>query len=108
MGNQVVVNGAGSELGRAAIAAVSKARGMQLVGAVDSQFDGQDAGQVLLDVSASFLQAFNEEKIAFKKFLHYDKINPSSRSSCSRRIMAQIPEPGTSNLLLRVGVLFRR
>jgi chloroplast NAD(P)H dehydrogenase len=46
MGYQVVVNGAGSELGRAAIAAVSKARGMQLVGAVDSQFDGQDAGQV--------------------------------------------------------------
>ncbi|KAH8973871.1 hypothetical protein BDL97_01G070500 [Sphagnum fallax] len=43
---KVVVNGAGSELGRAAIAAVSKARGMQLVGAVDSQFDGQDAGQV--------------------------------------------------------------
>jgi len=76
MGYQVVVNGAGSELGRAAIAAVSKARGMQLVGAVDSQFDGQDAGQVLLDVSASFLQAFNEEKIAFKNFLHYDKIKP--------------------------------
>jgi hypothetical protein len=46
------------------------------VGAVDSQFDGQDAGQVLLDVSASFLQAFNEEKIAFKNFLHYDKIKP--------------------------------
>ncbi len=68
-----MVNGAGSELGRAAIAAVSKARGMQLVGAVDSQFDGQDAGQVLLDVFASFLRAFNEEKIAFKKILHYDK-----------------------------------
>lgn len=67
MGNQVVVNGAGSELGRAAIAAVTKARGMQLVGAVDSQFDGQDAGQVLLDVSASFFTSFQWREDCIQK-----------------------------------------
>ncbi|KAJ7539942.1 hypothetical protein O6H91_11G116100 [Diphasiastrum complanatum] len=43
---KVVVNGAGTELGRAAIAAVSKARGMEVAGAVDSIYVGQDAGEV--------------------------------------------------------------
>lgn len=43
---KVVVNGAGSELGKAAVAAVHKARGMELAGALDSKFQGQDAGEV--------------------------------------------------------------
>lgn len=43
---KVVVNGAGSDLGKAAVAAIHKARGMELAGAVDSKFQGQDAGEV--------------------------------------------------------------
>ncbi|KAL2653882.1 hypothetical protein R1flu_022010 [Riccia fluitans] len=43
---KVVVNGAAGELGRAAIAAISRARGMEVAGAVDMQFVGQDAGEV--------------------------------------------------------------
>ncbi|BFI25256.1 chloroplast NAD(P)H dehydrogenase [Marchantia polymorpha subsp. ruderalis] len=43
---KVVVNGAGRELGRAAIAAIHKARGMEVAGAVDVQFVGRDAGEI--------------------------------------------------------------
>eukprot|EP00249_Psilotum_nudum_P006291 c19616_g1_i1 orf=89-1018(+) len=43
---KVVVNGACKEVGKAAIAAVTKARGMQLAGAVDTVFVGKDAGEV--------------------------------------------------------------
>jgi len=44
---QVVIIGATKEIGRTAIVAVSKARGMELAGAIDSQGIGEDAGQVL-------------------------------------------------------------
>ena len=54
----MVVNGAGSEVGKAAIAAIHKARGMQLAGAVDSIFQGKDAGEVMLLLCAvSFIIA---------------------------------------------------
>ncbi|KAG0564874.1 hypothetical protein KC19_8G146800 [Ceratodon purpureus] len=43
---KVVVNGVGSELGKAAVLAIHKARGMELAGALDSKFQGQDAGEV--------------------------------------------------------------
>ncbi|KAG6554447.1 hypothetical protein Mapa_003825 [Marchantia paleacea] len=43
---KVVVSGAGRELGRAAIVAIQKARGMEVAGAVDVQFVGRDAGEV--------------------------------------------------------------
>ncbi|KAL3685935.1 hypothetical protein R1sor_003957 [Riccia sorocarpa] len=43
---KVVVNGAAGELGRTAIAAISKARGMEVAGAVDVQEVGRDAGEV--------------------------------------------------------------
>lgn len=45
---QVVVNGAGTPLGRAAIRAISAARGMEVAAAVDSSatLAGQDAGEV--------------------------------------------------------------
>ncbi|XP_024359335.1 dihydrodipicolinate reductase-like protein CRR1, chloroplastic isoform X2 [Physcomitrium patens] len=43
---KVVVNGAGSELGKAAVAAIHKARGMEVAGALDSKYQGQDAGEV--------------------------------------------------------------
>lgn len=43
---KVVVNGACSPLGKAAISAVVKARGMELGGAVDSTCVGKDAGEV--------------------------------------------------------------
>jgi chloroplast NAD(P)H dehydrogenase len=44
---KVVIIGATREIGRTAIVAVSKARGMELAGAIDSQCVGLDAGEVL-------------------------------------------------------------
>ncbi|XP_021284430.1 dihydrodipicolinate reductase-like protein CRR1, chloroplastic isoform X2 [Herrania umbratica] len=43
---KVVVNGAAKEIGRAAVVAVTKARGMEVAGAVDSYFIGEDIGKV--------------------------------------------------------------
>jgi hypothetical protein len=43
---QVIVNGACSPIGKAAIRAITKARGMELGGAIDSIFVGMDAGEV--------------------------------------------------------------
>ncbi|KAJ0974565.1 hypothetical protein J5N97_016530 [Dioscorea zingiberensis] len=43
---EVVINGATKDIGKAAILAVSRARGMEVAGAVDSQFVGQDAGKI--------------------------------------------------------------
>ncbi|KAK8656016.1 hypothetical protein V6N13_108577 [Hibiscus sabdariffa] len=43
---KVVINGAAKEIGRAAVIAVTKARGMEVAGAVDSYCVGQDIGQV--------------------------------------------------------------
>ncbi|KAF3321321.1 putative 4-hydroxy-tetrahydrodipicolinate reductase 3 [Carex littledalei] len=43
---KVVINGISKDIGRAAILAVTRARGMELAGAVDSQLVGQDAGQL--------------------------------------------------------------
>ncbi|KAF3433029.1 hypothetical protein FNV43_RR24131 [Rhamnella rubrinervis] len=43
---KVIVNGAAKEIGRAAVVAVTKARGMEVAGAVDSYFVGQDIGKV--------------------------------------------------------------
>ncbi|XXG52049.1 hypothetical protein AAC387_Pa03g0469 [Persea americana] len=43
---KVVINGAAKEIGKAAVVAVTKARGMEVAGAVDSVLVGQDAGKV--------------------------------------------------------------
>ncbi|MQL79688.1 hypothetical protein Taro_012127 [Colocasia esculenta] len=43
---KVVINGASKEIGRAAIAAVAHARGMEVAGAIDSVLVGQDAGKI--------------------------------------------------------------
>ncbi|KAI4351800.1 hypothetical protein L6164_006116 [Bauhinia variegata] len=43
---KVVINGATKEIGRAAIVAVTKARGMEVAGAVDSNYVGEDIGKV--------------------------------------------------------------
>ncbi|XP_031280510.1 dihydrodipicolinate reductase-like protein CRR1, chloroplastic isoform X2 [Pistacia vera] len=43
---KVIVNGAAKEIGRAAVIAVTKARGMEVAGAVDSHFVGEDIGKV--------------------------------------------------------------
>ena len=40
------MNGACSPIGKAAIGAITKARGMELGGAIDSVFVGMDAGEV--------------------------------------------------------------
>uniref|UniRef100_A0A0F7H0R1 Dihydrodipicolinate reductase-like protein n=1 Tax=Geranium incanum TaxID=1158081 RepID=A0A0F7H0R1_9ROSI len=43
---KVIINGAAKEIGRAAVLAVTRARGMELAGAVDTRFLGQDIGQL--------------------------------------------------------------
>ncbi|KAI9161843.1 hypothetical protein LWI28_021226 [Acer negundo] len=43
---KVIINGAAKEIGRAAVIAITKARGMEVAGAVDSHFVGEDIGQV--------------------------------------------------------------
>ncbi|CAM8965243.1 unnamed protein product [Rhodiola kirilowii] len=43
---KVIINGAAKEIGRAAVLAVTKARGMEVAGAVDSYLVGQDIGTV--------------------------------------------------------------
>ena len=44
----MVINGATKDIGTAVIVAVSKARGMELAGAIDNRLVGQDAGEVSL------------------------------------------------------------
>ncbi|CAN1264980.1 Dihydrodipicolinate reductase-like protein CRR1, chloroplastic [Linum perenne] len=41
---KVIINGAAKEIGRAAVLAVTKARGMEVAGAVDKHFVGEDIG----------------------------------------------------------------
>ncbi|CAA3001677.1 dihydrodipicolinate reductase CRR1, chloroplastic [Olea europaea subsp. europaea] len=43
---KVIINGAAKEIGRAAVLAVTKARGMEVAGAVDSYLIGEDIGKV--------------------------------------------------------------
>lgn len=43
---KVVINGAAKEIGRAAVLAVTKARGMEVAGAIDTQHVGEDIGQL--------------------------------------------------------------
>ncbi|GFZ15301.1 dihydrodipicolinate reductase, bacterial/plant [Actinidia rufa] len=43
---KVVINGSAKEIGRAAVIAVTKARGMEVAGAVDSYFVGEDIGKL--------------------------------------------------------------
>ncbi|XP_027366289.1 dihydrodipicolinate reductase-like protein CRR1, chloroplastic isoform X1 [Abrus precatorius] len=43
---KVVINGAAKDIGRAAVAAVTKARGMEVAGAVDTCHVGEDIGKV--------------------------------------------------------------
>ncbi|KAG6383185.1 hypothetical protein SASPL_157071 [Salvia splendens] len=43
---KVIINGAAKEIGRAAVVAVTNARGMEIVGAVDSHLVGQDIGKL--------------------------------------------------------------
>lgn len=41
-----MINGAAKEIGRAAVEAVTKARGMEVAGAVDTYHVGEDIGKV--------------------------------------------------------------
>ncbi|KAK9914196.1 hypothetical protein M0R45_037987 [Rubus argutus] len=43
---KVIINGAAKEIGRAAVIAVTRARGMEVAGAVDSYLVGEDIGRV--------------------------------------------------------------
>jgi len=58
-GEEVVVNGAAKEIGRAAVVAVTRARGMELAGAVDSYLVGEDIGKVSPSRSLPFPLFFN-------------------------------------------------
>ncbi|KAL0293280.1 UNVERIFIED_CONTAM: Dihydrodipicolinate reductase-like protein CRR1, chloroplastic [Sesamum calycinum] len=42
---KVIINGAAKEIGRAAVVAVTKARGMEVAGAIDSYLVGEDIGK---------------------------------------------------------------
>ncbi|PIN06846.1 4-hydroxy-tetrahydrodipicolinate reductase [Handroanthus impetiginosus] len=42
---KVIINGAAKEIGRAAVAAVTRARGMEVAGAIDSYLVGEDIGK---------------------------------------------------------------
>ncbi|RRT83457.1 hypothetical protein B296_00011974 [Ensete ventricosum] len=53
----VVINGATKEIGKAAIVAVTKARGMEIAGAVDTNLVGHDAGTVLVHSPAFGLRS---------------------------------------------------
>ena len=44
---QVIINGAAKEIGRAAVMAVTRARGMEVAGAVDNYCVGEDIGKVV-------------------------------------------------------------
>ena len=46
MGKQVVINEAAKEKGRAVVIVVTKARGLEVAGAVDSYFVVEDIGKV--------------------------------------------------------------
>lgn len=43
---KVIINGAAKEIGRAAVVAVTRARGMEVAGAVDSHYLGEDIGKL--------------------------------------------------------------
>ncbi|KAK1325723.1 hypothetical protein QJS10_CPA01g02545 [Acorus calamus] len=43
---EVIINGATKDIGKATVVAVMKARGMEVAGAVDTQFVGQDIGKI--------------------------------------------------------------
>lgn len=47
---KVIINGAAKEIGRAAVIAVTRARGMEVAGAVDSYLVGEDIGKVYLSL----------------------------------------------------------
>ncbi|KAK9103417.1 hypothetical protein Sjap_020671 [Stephania japonica] len=44
---KVVINGVTKEIGKASVFAVTKARGMEIAGAVDSHFVGEDVGKIV-------------------------------------------------------------
>ncbi|KAE8774034.1 putative dihydrodipicolinate reductase 3, chloroplastic [Hordeum vulgare] len=57
---KVVIVGAAKEMGRAAIAAVSRARGMELAGAIDTQCIGMDARELSVIDEAPEIPVLND------------------------------------------------
>lgn len=57
---KVIINGAAKEIGRAAVIAVTKARGMEVAGAVDSYLVGEDIGKVYLSLFYIVIQCIFE------------------------------------------------
>lgn len=51
---EVIINGAAKEIGGAAVIAVTKARGMEVAGAVDSYLVGEDIGNVSDSLTSPF------------------------------------------------------
>lgn len=54
MALQVIINGAAKEIGRAAVIAVTRARGMEVAGAVDNYCVGEDIGKALFSLYCRF------------------------------------------------------
>ena len=47
----MIINGAAKEIGRAAVVAVTRARGMEVAGAVDSYCVGEDIGKAVFSTT---------------------------------------------------------
>lgn len=71
---KVIVNGAAKEIGRAAVVAVTKSRGMEVAGAVDSKFVGEDIG----NVSDSLI-------LPSHSFTHHSKSSTTYPEKCNER-----------------------
>lgn len=73
--SQVIVNGAAKEIGRAAVIAVTRARGMEVAGAVDNYAVGEDIGKVCRMSSSLRLSL---------------KIDPTRKSTRKYQVLNQI------------------
>jgi hypothetical protein len=71
------VNGACSPIGKAAINAITKARGMELGGAIDSIFVGMDAGEVWI----KFLVKMAKSPIYFITIHNFHSNSPLSSNA---------------------------
>lgn len=71
MKKKVIINGAAKEIGRAAVLAVTKARGMEVAGAVDSYLIGEDIGKVFCVNFSHFLIFINFNIISCDNFEFY-------------------------------------
>ncbi|XP_042036836.1 dihydrodipicolinate reductase-like protein CRR1, chloroplastic isoform X3 [Salvia splendens] len=88
---KVIINGAAKEIGRAAVVAVTNARGMEIVGAVDSHLVGQDIGKLkanavvvdFTDASAVYDNVKQATAFGMKTVVYVPRINMETVSALS-------------------------